>query len=370
MPFDASPDLASVPATREPRAPARGDAANLLTWFARHERPLPWRADRTPYSAWVSEVMLQQTRASVVAPYYTDFIRRFPDVRTLAAAPLEAVLKAWEGLGYYRRARLMHRAAGVLVRDHGARLPGTVEELRRLPGLGPYTAAAVAALGFGRATIAVDANVRRVGARFLGLARPADRAIVAAFTPWLDDAPAPPRLTEALIELGAIVCTPRNPACSTCPLRARCVAAAQGDPEAFPDRAPRKPPPVRRAFAVLHSDADGVWLAQRPAEGLLGGLWGVPQVASRPPGTSVGSVRHAYSHFLLELEVVRVPPPESAGPLSEGGGWGKAQIVPWRDVRGLAISGVDAKVLALAGEPAVDPDATATVDRPQDASRL
>ena len=324
----------------------------LLAWFERHERPLPWRRDRNPYRVWVGEVMLQQTRADVVARRYPDFLEQFPNVEALAAAPLDTVLKAWEGLGYYRRARLLHEAAQVVVEYEQRRLPASVDALRELPGFGPYTAAAVAALGFGARTVAVDANVRRVGSRLLGLERPDDRAIAAALRPWLDHAPYPPRLTEAWIELGALTCTPRQPDCNACPLASRCVAGASGVPEAYPAPAARRTPPTRRRYARAIADADGIWLSRRPEKGLLGGLWGVVQVDVRPPGRELAVVKHTYSHFRLELAVIHAAAPEPHDP--QLGTW-----VPWARVGELALSTVDAKVLQVlaehglpAGEPA------------------
>jgi A/G-specific adenine glycosylase len=323
---------------------------SLTTWFGDQARDLPWREARSPYRVWVSEVMLQQTRAATVAPYFERFVERFPDVHVLAAADLQAVLKAWEGLGYYRRARLLHRAAGVVVAQHGGRLPDSEAALRDLPGFGPYTAAAVAALAFGRPALAIDGNVRRVGCRILGSTEPDDDGIRAALGGWPALATNPAAVTEGLIELGARVCTPAAPDCAACPLRPACRAAALGTPEAFPRRSARKTPPVRRRYAVAMWDDHGVWLERRPEDGLLGGMWGVPQRDDAPTGRSLGMVAQVYSHFRLELTVVAVPVeagPEVTGAESPAPVGGGAQKIPWERVPALPVSGVDTKALAL-----------------------
>lgn len=318
---------------------AAPDAERLLAWFARHERDLPWRSDRTPYRVWVSEVMLQQTRADTVVPYFQRFMSRFPDVETLAAAHRDDVLKAWEGLGYYRRARSLHQAAGQVVNRFDGQLPGTVAELQELPGFGPYTAAAVAALAFGRPAIAVDANVRRVGARYLGQSVADDVAIVRGLEPWLAGIEAPERVTEALIELGALVCSPRRPACGKCPLRRECRAAATGAPEMYPQPVARRTIPTRRRYAQVCTDPAGAWLEQRPMDGLLGGLWGFPQHETRLTGSELGTIHHAYTHFRLELVLMAVTADPSTLHALRG------EHIPWSRVGALPLAGVDKKVL-------------------------
>jgi A/G-specific adenine glycosylase len=338
--LDVAPNATPLPAER------------LIAWFGAHRRDLPWRTDRHPYRVWISEVMLQQTRADTVTDYFERFVTRFPDVHALAAAPLEDVLKAWQGLGYYRRARMLHAAAGIVAREHGGRLPASVERLRRLPGFGPYTANAVAALAFGLPVIAVDANVRRVGARFFGQESPDDRAIEAGFTQWLATAPgdasARAGVTEGLIELGALVCTPKDPACPTCPLRLACRAALTESPEDFGRASPRRSVETRRRYASVRFDDAGLWLAKRPLDGLLGGMWGFPQTESPPAGRELGTVTHVYTHFRLELVMIEIAPdmlPESHDEPAVAAQALQPEHVMWSRIDDLPISGVDMKVL-------------------------
>ncbi|MGH7476387.1 MAG: A/G-specific adenine glycosylase, partial [Longimicrobiales bacterium] len=243
----------------------------LLAWYEAHHRDLPWRATRDPYRIWVSEVMLQQTRVDVAAPYYERWLRRFPDLRALADASEAEVLKAWEGLGYYSRARHLRHAA-ILVRDRfGGALPGRPEALRVLPGIGAYTAAAVASIAFGVATPAIDGNARRVLARLFDLAIPSGRRL-RQLAGLLIDAERPGEFNQALMELGATVCTPRSPACAACPLASRCLARTRGSQLQRPARRAAAPVPERRIGTALVRDAAGrVLLRRRPPRGLLGG---------------------------------------------------------------------------------------------------
>lgn len=317
-------------------------ASALAAWFDEHGRPLPWREDRTPYRVWVSEVMLQQTRVDTVLRYYEAFLERFPDVAALAAATESDVLKSWQGLGYYQRARRMHQAAQLVVDRHGGELPGTAAELANLPGFGPYTATAVAAFAFGHPHVAVDANVRRVGARWLGQTHADDRAIAAAFGELARHADEPARVAEALIEVGALVCTPRAPTCHLCPLRNDCRARASGQPESFPEPTLRRPPREVRRNACLRVEPSGVWLHRRPRDGLLGGLWGVPQTDDEVRGTPLGRVQHAYTHLRLELDVVSI---DAAGADAMPPG---SERVSWTRLAALPVSIVDLKIFALA----------------------
>jgi A/G-specific adenine glycosylase len=341
----AEPD----PAASAPAPLARRRDA-LLAWFARRARDLPWRRDRTPYRVWIAEVMLQQTRAATVAPYYRAWLERFPDVAALAAADEQQVLRAWEGLGYYRRARALHRAAREVVARRAGRLPDDEAGWRTLPGVGPYTAAAVAALAHGRRTVAVDGNVRRVGARLTATERPRDEALRAELLPLLPEE-APGRAVEALIELGATVCTPRAPACDACPLRPACAAAAEGAPERYPAPTVRRVPPTRRRYAPVWRAQGRLWLERRPPGGLLGGMWGLPQREARPPGRALAPIRHAYSHFRLELVPVVV---DAAGPAAEpplasdadaGAPDGEARWVAHHELSALPLSIVDRTAL-------------------------
>ncbi len=252
----------------------------LLAWFDRERRPLPWRASRDPYAIWVSEVMLQQTQVDRVVPYWTRFLERFPTVEALAGAPLSDVLAAWRGLGYYSRARNLHRAAQAVVREHGGELPRAVEALRELPGFGRYTAGAVASIAFGAVTPLVDGNVARVLARLLEIdGRPTDRAREAALWTAAGHLVHPRRpgdWNQALMELGATVCLPRNPLCLLCPLRSACRALATDRVDELP--APKQAAPRKRlelAVAVARR-GDRVLLARREERGLFGGLWELP----------------------------------------------------------------------------------------------
>jgi A/G-specific adenine glycosylase len=277
-------------------------STKLLAWFARAKRDLPWREEpRDPYRVWISEVMLQQTRVEVVVPYYQRFLRRFPTLRSLAQAPLDDVLALWSGLGYYARARNLHKAA----RAAGNALPRTCAELRELPGFGPYTAAAVASLAFNEDVALVDGNVARVLARVHGLrgdARARAWKIAAQMLP----AGRAGQFNEALMELGAMVCTPRSPACPRCPIRTLCaVPVKRLDPARYP--APRKKParPLLEWDALALTRADGaVLLARRPSGALFAGLWDLPQATPagvRIHGRTVG--RGAVEQTLTHREV-------------------------------------------------------------------
>lgn len=312
----------------------------LVTWFEERARAFPWRTERTPYRVWVAETMLQQTRAETVVPFFLRWMDAFPSVTDLAAADLEQVLAAWEGLGYYRRARALHRAARRIVTCEGGRFPTDEAGWRTLPGVGPYTAAAVAAFALGHRAVAVDGNVRRVGARLRAEAAPVDAELGGALLPLLP-AHDPARGTEALIELGATVCRPRAPDCGACPLRPGCAGAATGEPAAFPARTRRASVPTRRRWALVALSDDRIWLERRADDGLLGGLWGLPQREEAPHGRPLPEIRHAYSHFALRLVPVVVDgAPEPPGDGREAG-WAGAER---RAV--LPLSKVDRAVLA------------------------
>ena len=255
----------------------------LLAWYDRNRRDLPWRAppgERSdPYRVWVSEVMLQQTTVAATIPYYERFIARFPTVGALAAADLDEVLRLWAGLGYYARARNLHACARAIVDRHGGHVPRSPAALRDLPGIGAYTAAAIVAIACNECAVPVDGNVERVVARLFAIRDPLPRGKAAIRR--TAERLAPDRrggdFTQALMDLGATLCTPRGPACSVCPLRANCAAAARGDPEAFPAKAAKRPGRLRRgaAFVVLREDGC-ILLRTRPANGLLGGMSEVP----------------------------------------------------------------------------------------------
>jgi len=310
----------------------------LVGWFEVHGRDLPWREEpRDPYRVLVSEIMLQQTQVDRVVPRYRRFLARFPDVIALASATVEAVLEEWSGLGYYRRARNLHAAARVIV-DAGGRLPATAVELRRLPGVGEYTAAAVASLAFGEPVPVLDGNVLRVGARFLALDVPArsarGRRLVAGWVGELmKDAP-PGRVNEALMELGATVCTFSTPACSRCPLAGECRGRTSGNPERWPERRRVREPERVTWTAAMVFDGSGRLLLRRIDGGpILRGLW-LPPLARLDPGDDpvrlaacllegkvvveegvrAVPVRHAIAHRRIEVHPILFPSPAEAQP--------------------------------------------------------
>jgi A/G-specific adenine glycosylase len=329
-------------------------STKLLAWFAQERRDLPWRKEpRDPYAVWISEVMLQQTRVDVVVPYYERFLRRFPTLRALADAPLDDVLALWSGLGYYARARNLHRAA----RAAGHSLPRTCAELRELPGFGPYTAAAVASLAFNEDVPLVDGNVARVLARVHALrgdARARAWKIAAEILP----AGRAGAFNEALMELGATVCTPRSPDCPRCPIRTLCAVQVKGlEPGRFP--APRKKParPLLEWDALALTRADGaVLLARRPAGALFAGLWDLPQATPagvRIHGKTVG--RGAVEQTLTHREVrVRLRSARASGtPQSDDVRW----VAPEGLVK-LGLSSLARKSLRQAGVLTGGPSST------------
>ncbi|MEM6666270.1 MAG: A/G-specific adenine glycosylase, partial [Pseudomonadota bacterium] len=307
---------------------AAPDAATLLDWYDRHRRTLPWRAPpghfTDPYHVWLSEVMLQQTTVKAVIPYFLAFTGRWPTVGELAAAPRDDVLAAWAGLGYYARARNLHACALVVAQHHGGHFPDTEKALRQLPGVGEYTAAAIAAIAFGRSAIVVDGNVERVMARMTALETPmpkgkrAVRDKLAPITP--DDHPEgrPGDFAQAMMDLGATICTPKSPACVLCPWRGGCRAAADSTQDRYPVKAAKAPKPVRRGTAfVVRNSSGAVMLRTRADTGLLGGMAEVPSTpwvpdtddaATVPPVAAdwrvlEGEVRHVFTHFELRLSV-------------------------------------------------------------------
>jgi A/G-specific adenine glycosylase len=286
--------------------------AALLAFYRRRGRDLPWRRTTDPYAVWVSEIMLQQTQVETVRPRFSAFMRQFPDVASLARVPEASVCEAWAGLGYYRRARHLHRAARVVVDEHGGKLPSTRGELGRLPGIGDYTAAAVASIAFGERVPAVDGNLVRVLARVFALpGRVGDPALLQAVrlhAEALVDCGRPGDVNQALMDVGAMVCRPAGPACASCPLRGPCQAHREGRPLGYPGK---RPPTPRKALRVAFAwcTRDGrVLLEQRPLDGLWPGLWELPSAhgpaarqalaerLGQPLGRPLARVTHELTH--------------------------------------------------------------------------
>ena len=274
----------------------------LLQWFARAKRPMPWRTAPAPYVCWLSEIMMQQTTYQTVLPYYERFLLKFPTVQALAAADERDVLKAWEGMGYYARARNLHRAAKKIAADGW---PRTATEWSAIPGVGPYTAAALASVLAGEKVPVVDGNVARVFARYWRLDEdfrklPARARLAERLQPYTARTDAPGDFNQAMMELGALVCTPTNPACGECPLARDCAARKMGTQADYPRKAEKKPLPVRKVTAAVLTDEKGnVLLVENREGGLLKGLWELPVI--EPAGEQV----QVFSHFRLEMSVVR-----------------------------------------------------------------
>jgi A/G-specific adenine glycosylase len=313
----------------------------LLSWYDRNGRDLPWRVRGgrpDPYRVWLSEVMLQQTTAAAVGPYFVKFLARWPDVNALAAAPRHDILEAWAGLGYYSRARNLHAAAQMLACDG---FPRAEVGWRKLPGVGAYTAAAIAAIAFDEAANVVDGNVERVIARLravetpLPAAKPALRSLAGDLV--ADDRPGD--WAQALMDLGATICTPKAPKCLLCPWREACAAFATGAPERFPRRAAKFERPERFGIAFRAERDGAIWLVRRPDKGLLGGMAGLPttqwraepwsraealkQAPAKAKWKHIGVVRHVFTHFALTLDVYAA----EAEPSGDGW-WGNAQALP------------------------------------------
>ncbi|MGC1562929.1 MAG: A/G-specific adenine glycosylase [Bradyrhizobium sp.] len=347
--------------------------ALLLAWYDRHRRVLPWRAPKgvaaDPYAVWLSEIMLQQTGVKTVGPYFVKFLARWPDVTALAASSLDDVLRMWAGLGYYSRARNLHACAVCLVRDHGGVFPDTEASLRALPGIGPYTAAAIAAIAFNRPTMPVDGNIERVVSRLFAVDEPLPQAkpliqklaktllgaVVAA-----EGACRAGDSAQALMDLGSSICSPQKPACALCPLNEGCAARLRGDQERFPRKAPRKSGELRRGAAFVVRRGDELLVRSRPEKGLLGGMTEVPgsdwivaqqDAAARTQAPRLkgmtrwhrktGVVSHVFTHFPLQLAVYTASvPARTRAP--DGMRW--VQIAALHDE---ALPNVMRKVIAL-----------------------
>ncbi|MEZ5763462.1 MAG: A/G-specific adenine glycosylase [Xanthobacteraceae bacterium] len=331
--------MATVTRSSSQRRPkqAADRPARLLAWYDRNRRVLPWRArhgERSdPYRVWLSEIMLQQTTVKAVGPYFEKFVTRWPNVNALGAASLDDVLRMWAGLGYYSRARNLHACAVAVVHEHGGAFPASEDGLRKLPGIGPYTAAAIAAIAFDRPTMPVDGNIERVVSRLFAVedelpkAKPQIQALAQTLLP----PGRPSDAAQALMDLGATICTPKKPACALCPLDDGCAARARGDQETFPRKGAKKTGALRRGAAFVVTRGGEVLVRTRPEKGLLGGMTEVPTsdwiaghddeaaLAQAPQLAGVsrwhrkaGLVTHVFTHFPLELVVYTAQVPSRA----------------------------------------------------------
>ncbi len=338
--------LSGAAVRRKKVSPLYSDAttrpALLLQWYDRHRRKLPWRppaGERAdPYRGWLSEIMLQQTGVKTVGPYFEKFVARWPSVDALGRASLDDVLRMWAGLGYYSRARNLHACAVAVLGDHGGAFPDSEGGLCALPGIGPYTAAAIAAIAFGRRTMPVDGNIERVVSRLFAVEEPLPKAkpLIQQLAATLladtragdeksragDERSRAGDSAQALMDLGSSICTPKKPACALCPLNEDCLSRARGDQETFPRKAPKKSGELRRGAAFVVTRGDELLLRTRPEKGLLGGMTEVPTsdwLAAQDDKTAlkqapalkgiarwhrkVGVVTHVFTHFPLELVV-------------------------------------------------------------------
>jgi A/G-specific adenine glycosylase len=341
-------------------------AASLLAWYDRHRRRLPWRAEpgdqADPYAVWLSEIMLQQTTVAAVQKYFRAFMTRWPNVEALAEAPVEEVMKEWAGLGYYARARNLHACARAVTQDLGASFPRIERELLRLPGVGPYTAAAIAAIAFDQRAVVIDGNVERVVARLAAIdtplpqAKPLIRAGADALTPDCR----PGDFAQAMMDLGATICTPRRPACALCPLRQDCQAFALGSQEQLPVKPAKRERPLRVGNMFVLRVGNKVMVRTRPSRGLLGGMTEIPgsdwigEAAEKTQAITFpieadwkrlpGRVEHVFTHFALHLAVYIAEIPGNAAALPAG-----MRLIDIDELRRKGLPSVMLKVATHAG---------------------
>ncbi|WP_322514369.1 A/G-specific adenine glycosylase [Rhodopseudomonas palustris] len=333
-PAAAAPRRKRSPVITAEASDGPGRPAALLAWYDRHRRVLPWRppagAAADPYAVWLSEIMLQQTTVRAVGPYFEKFLARWPTAKALGDASLDDVLRMWAGLGYYSRARNLHACAVAVATQHGGRFPDTEDGLRALPGVGPYTAAAIAAIAFGRQTMPVDGNIERVVSRLYAVEdeMPKAKPRIQELARTLLGPARAGDSAQALMDLGATICTPKKPACALCPLDDGCAARLRGDAETFPRKAPKKTGALRRGAAFVVIRGDAILLRSREAKGLLGGMTEVPNsewlagysdAAARAQAPKLagvtrwhrkaGHVSHVFTHFPLELVVYTAQAP-------------------------------------------------------------
>ncbi len=332
--------------------------ASLLSWYDHHHREMPWRSNPEPWWVWVSEIMLQQTRVESVIGYFTRFMDRFPTPRALAEAELDELMGYWAGLGYYARARNLHAGATQVVNEHGGVVPDDPEAFAALKGVGRYTCAAVQSIAFGHPLAVLDGNVIRVIARLDHIAddpkgAAVNRALWARAEEFLDPQ-RPGDFNQAMMELGAVICTPRAPKCLLCPLSEMCQVRVEGDPEALPIKAKRKPRPTKTIIAALSRTEDGrVWLGRRPVSGLLGGLWSLPSVIEGggqtlemlglSKGPCVAQIQHGFTHQIWEVSLH-----ESQGKPS-GDTFERWQAFTLDELENIGLDGPSLKALRAAG---------------------
>jgi A/G-specific adenine glycosylase len=338
-------------------------AAKLIAWQKEHGRhDLPWQGTRDPYAIWLSEIMLQQTQVATVIPYYNRFLARFPDVASLAAAPLDDVLKLWAGLGYYSRARNLHRAAQIVAREPGGHFPRSFDDVALLPGVGRSTAAAICVFAHGARQAILDGNVKRVLARLRGVnGYPGDTKVADRL--WEEAEKLLPRrgveaYTQGLMDLGATVCLRGKPRCDACPLRAACVALKRGWVAALPSRKPRKKLPHKRTLMLVLTRAGEVLLEKRPPSGIWGGMWCLPEAARSSDlqayclkrfgarvleAERMPTLMHTFSHFTLDIRPLHLKVSALAPQAAEPG----VTWLPLEDARGAAIPTPVRKILAV-----------------------
>jgi A/G-specific adenine glycosylase len=333
----------------------------LMRWYRRNKRDLPWRRTRDPYKVWVSEVMLQQTRVDVVTDYYRRWMRAFPSVRTLARAPLTRALKLWEGLGYYARARNLHRGAQYVMETFGGQLPRTVDGLMEIPGIGRYTAGAVASIAFDEPVSLVDGNVARVLARVFAIRdnvkQPATLKRLYGLADALVPATRPGDFNQALMELGALVCLPQQPRCGCCPLRSCCLATARGLTDTLPNRgtARRTIHLVRDVVRVMRGGR--LLLRQRPGDGQLAGMWELPSVDDAPfdVGAPLAELRHTITHHRILLRAFEATVASDIGRTDERWRW----VTPV-EARRLSLPAAHRKLVNRIGFTGSMPDVSAS----------
>jgi A/G-specific adenine glycosylase len=322
--------------------------ADLLRWYRKNRRDLPWRRTSDPYRIWISETMLQQTRVSVVIPYYEKFTARFPDAASLASASVDEVLACWAGLGYYRRARLLKRAAEKVATDYGGALPDAPAVLADLPGIGRYTAGAILSIAFGRPAAVLDGNVFRVLSRFFALKgswrRSADRTVFWTLAEALVPKRTPGDFNQALMELGALVCKPRDPVCPACPIHARCKARLTGRIDRFPAPSPRQAAEIVAGSRHVILDREGrILLVRRPEGGRMEGLWDLPESAPRGArAEKAGIVRHSVLRFRYVIDVFLASRPVRARKGGDARRW-----VAREDLGSYALTGMAKKAIRI-----------------------